>query len=389
MTLLNMKKKLSIIIALVLLVFSGRLVFAQTAQELNDKIRELQQKVNDLKSQGDTLSSQIGAMDNQMTLTQYRISQTQKEITDVTLDIDSATKRMQNLEGSLNNVTKVLLNRIVATYQAGDATGAQVLLSSNDIADMISRANYLRMVQQHDKELLYETQQARNDYSHQKQILEEKKKKIEALNTQLQQYNKDLDSQKASKQQLLAQTQGDEAHYQRLLEQAQAQVRAFKSFATSSGGSSILPPQPSPDGWYYNQRDSRWGNNAIGSSPEAVWDVGCLLTSVAMVMKKHGSNVTPADIASNSSYFFSNTAYMNLPWGGGKFSVSWGNNQSAIDSKLASGEPVIVGVRGGAHFVVLKSGSAGHYVMNDPWYGPDLNFSDYYSSISQYGWYNG
>jgi len=264
----------------------------------------------------------------------------------------------------------------------------QVLLSSSDIGDMLTKANYLRFVQEHDKQLLYDTQQARNDYANQKAILESKKKQLESLNTQLQQYTKDLDSQKTAKQDLLAETKGNEAHYQQMLEQARAQISAFKSFATSSGGS-ILPPQASPDGWYYNQRDSRWGNDMIGSSSESVWEVGCLLTSVAMVMKKHGNNVTPADIAHSGSYFFSNTAFMNLPWGGGKFSSSWGDDSSAIDAKLASGEPVIVAVRGGAHFVVLKSGSAGHYIMNDPWYGSDLNFSDYYSSISQYGWYNG
>lgn len=400
-----MKKKVSVIFALVIFGLSGVFVHAQTSptpssapastssdastiEQLNQKISDLQQKVSDLKSQGDTLSSQIGVMDNQIQLTQYRINATQQQIMGLTMDIDSASKRMGSLENSLTNVTKVLLSHIVATYQAGSASDMQVLLSSSDISDMLSKENYLRIVQEHDKQLLYDTQQARVDYANQKKILEGQKKQVETLNTQLQQYTQDLNSQKAAKQNLLTQTQGDQAHYQQLLEDARAQVNAFKSFTTSSGGS-ILPPQASPDGWYYNQRDSRWGNDRIGGSSESVWEVGCLLTSVAMVMKKHGSSVTPSDVAANSSYFFSNTAYMNLPWGGGKFTSSWGYDQSAIDSKLASGEPVIVAVRGGAHFVVLKSGSAGHYIMNDPWNGPDLNFSDYYSSISQYGWYSG
>lgn len=404
-------KKISVIIALLLFGFSGVFAYAQTAtpttdstttptptgsssdnastvQQLNQKIADLSQKVSELKSQGDTLSSQITAMDNQIQLTQYRISSTQQQIMSLTMDIDSATKRMGSLESSLTNVTKVLLSHIVATYQTGSAGDMQILLSANDISNFVTKENYLRLVQKHDQELLYDTQQARNDYAHQKQLLESQKKQVLALNTQLQQYTKDLDSQKSAKQELLSQTQGDQAHYEHLLSEARAQISAFKSFTTSSGGS-ILPPQASPDGWYYNQRDSRWGNDQIGSSSESVWEVGCLLTSVAMVMKKHGNSVTPADVASNSSYFFSTTAFMNLPWGGGKFSSSWGYNQSAIDSKLASGEPVIVAVRGGAHFVVLKSGSAGNYIMNDPWNGPDLNFSDYYSSISQYGWYNG
>ncbi len=404
-----MKKKLSIILALCIFGFSGILVYAQTPtpssvtptpansssngnsqaiDQLNQKIADLTQKISDLKSQGDTLSSQISVMDNQIQLTEYRINATQRQIMGLTMDIASASKSMSTLESSLTDVSKALISHIVATYQAGGANGLQVLLSSNDINDLIIKENYLKFVQEHDKQLLYDTQQARDDYAHQKMILEEQKKQVLALNTQLQQYTQQLNSQKSEKQSLLTQTQGSEAHYQQLLAQAQAQVAAFKSFTMSSGGS-LLPPQTSPDGWYYNQRDSRWGDINIGSSSEPMWEVGCLVTSVAMVLKEHGVNVTPADVAANSSYFFSNTAYMNLPWAGGQFTSGWGDNQSAIDSKLAQGQPVIVSVRGGAHFVVLKSGSAGHYIMDDPWYGPNLNFSDYYSSISQYGWYNG
>lgn len=403
-----LKKFLIFVVSIFVLTTSSFLAYAQTStpsptpdssqqvSDLQKRIAELEAKVSDLKSKGNSLSSQISAMDNQIKLTEYRINATQQQITDLTLDIDSTTKRMASLEGSLNDLTKTLLHRIVATYQTGGAGTMEILLFSSDVDDLVSRANYLRLVQAHDKQLLYDTKQAQNDYANQKTIFEDKKKKIEALKAQLEDYNKQLDQDKKTKQELLAVTKNDEARYQKLLAEAKAQISSFKSFASFQGGASILPPQPSPDGWFYNQRDSRWGTNNIGSSSEKVWEVGCLLTSVAMVKKKHGDNVTPADIAANSSYFFSNTAYMLIPWAGGEFTSSWGSYssiQGGIDSKLASGEPVIVGVKAGpygTHFVVFKSGSNGNYVINDPWHGPDLNFGDYYSTgqIFQYGWHN-
>ncbi|MEK7571013.1 MAG: hypothetical protein AAB553_01950 [Patescibacteria group bacterium] len=364
-------------------------------KELNDRIVELEGKVSDLRSQGNSLSSQIDAMDNQIKLTEYKIQSNEQQIMDLTLDIDSAGKRMENLEDSLEKVSETLLNRIVATYQNGGGGPMQMLLASGDAEDLITKANYLRIVQAHDKELLYNTQQARNDYANQKSLLEGKKKKVEDLKTELQGYTAQLDKDKATKQELLSVTKNDEARYQRMLSEARAQINSFKSFATSrvGSGASILPAQASPDGWYYNQRDERWGNGNMGSSGEKVWEVGCLATSIAMVMKKHGQGVTPADITSNGGYFFSNTAYMLIPWAGGKISSSWGFSQSAIDDKLSGGEPVIVGVKAGpfgTHFIVLKSGSGGSYVMNDPWNGTDLSFNQYYSTgqIFQYGWYN-
>lgn len=396
-----MKKKVSILIAFILFSFSGVFAYAQTAtpeptpasssdnsqtiSDLNQKIQDLEQKVADLKSQGDTLSSQIGVMDNQIQLTQYRINATQKQIMDLTMDIDSAGKRMGSLENSLTNVTKVLLNRIVATYQAGDASAMQVLLSSNNISDFITKANYLRIVQDHDKQLLYDTQQARNDYANQKAILESQKKQVEALNTQLQQYTQDLNSQKTAKQTLLTQTQGDEQTYETMLAQARAELAGFSRFTTSQGGASLLSGQTNCDGWgcYYNQRDSQWGGLLInGQDGYSMAGYGCLITSIAMVLSHMGhNNISPADIAtSGGNNFAVGTAMLakSITVKG----VSLSRVGVSLDSALQSG-PVIVGIYayGGTHFVVIKGGSNGSYTMDDPYIanGHDISFTDHYS----------
>lgn len=351
----------------------------------------LQDKVNLLQGQAKTLSSQIAIMNSQINLTEAKIEVNKRQILDLTLDIDTAIKKIDTLSDSLNKITEVLLNRIVATYQAGRVQPLEMLLSSRDASNLLARLNYLRIAQAHDKRLIYDVQQAKNDYTNQKEIFEIKKKKVENLKKQLEVYTVQLNQEKQSKQNLLAQTQGDEANYQKLLVQAKEQLAGFARFVTSQGGPSILPAQPSPDGWYYNQRDERWGNNGIGNSGEPVWKYGCLLSSVAMVLKQQGENVTPADIAGNSSYFFQ--AYMLIPWAGGKFTSIWSSNLNEIDAKLAAGKSVIVGLNAGqygTHFVVFKSGSGGSYVVNDPWYGPNIEFSSHYvaSQIFQYGYLN-
>ena len=106
-----------------------------------------------------------------------------------------------------------------------------------------------------------------------------------------------------------------------------------------------------------------------------------------MVMKKYGSNLTPSDIASNSTYFFSNTAYMLFP---GRFSwpigLSYVNiSTSDINTEIQAGRPVIVGLYHGAfgtHYIVLKQVDGDDYIIHDPYYGPDKKFSDLYSKSS-------
>ncbi|HEX8931882.1 MAG TPA: hypothetical protein VF810_01880, partial [Patescibacteria group bacterium] len=202
---------------------------SQQQSDLQKKIAELEGKISDLKSQESSLTSQIDVMDSQIKLTEYKIDATKQQITNISMDIDSATKRMASLDVSLNQVTKTLINRIVATYQSGAAEPMQVILASNDISDMASRANYLRLVQEHDKKLLYDTEQARNDYANQKTIFEDKKKQVEGLKTQLETFNTQLDQQKGDKKRLLAETQGDEESYQRLLAAAKAQLAGFSN----------------------------------------------------------------------------------------------------------------------------------------------------------------
>ncbi|MBI5122536.1 hypothetical protein HZA75_01630 [Candidatus Roizmanbacteria bacterium] len=361
---------------------------SQQTSDLQRKIAELEGKVSELRSQESSLTSQIEVMDSQIKLTEYRIDATKQQITELILDIDSATKRMNNLETSLGQVTKTLINRIVATYQIGAAEPMQVLMASDNVSDLASRANYLRIVQAHDKKLLYDTQQARNDYANQKSIFEDKKKKIEGLKTQLEAFNKDLDWQKDDKKKLLAETQGDEENYQRLLSQAKAQLAGFSNFAISQGGASLLSNQTVCDDWgcYYNQRDTQWGGSSLNGTQYTIASDGCLMTSMAMVYTHYGhKSVTPLTINSNPNNFASYyPAYLKYTITADGATAS--RVGASIDSELSAGRPVVVGISydGGPvpdHFVVLISGSGGNYNMNDPFTpnGHNIPFTDKYS----------
>lgn len=357
---------------------------SQAASDLQNKINDLQNTINDLQSQERTFSSQIAVMDNQIKLTEYQILSTEEQITNLTLDIDTASKKINKLQASLNNSVEALLNRIVATYEIGSIQPLGILLTSSSAGDFLSRLNYLKRAQAHDKQLVYETQQAKTDYTNQKTIFEDKKKKIENLKAQLENYTNQLDSEKRAKQQLLIQTQGSEANYQRLLAQAKAQLAGFSRFVTSQGGASILSNQTVCDDWgcYYNQRDSQWGNNALNGTQYTLASDGCLVTSMAMVYTHLGRRgVTPQTINSNSSNFASYyPAYLNKTISADGMTTS--RIASSIDSELSAGRPVIIGIGSGPdHFIVLVSGSGGNYIMHDPFVpnGHNINFTDHYS----------
>ncbi len=356
-------------------------------QDLQSKIKDLQNKLTEKQGQAKTLSSQIAAMDSQVRLTELRINATKQQIIAIEGDIATATKKIDTLEESLDNLTKVLLNRIVTTYEIGNTQPFYALLSSDNISDLFSRVSYLKIVQANDKKLIFATQQAKNDYETQKTIFEDKKKKIEALKTQLEAYTKQLTIDKQNRQKLLTETRGDEANYQRLLSQAKAQLAGFQRFVTSQGGASILGNQTVCDDWgcYYNQRDGQWGRQALNGTQYTLASDGCLVTAMAMVYTHLGHRgVTPQTINSDPRNFASYyPAYLNKTIFADGTTVS--RITSAIDSELSAGRPVIVGIGAGPdHFVVIISGSEGNYRMHDPFVagGRNIPFTDHYSIAS-------
>ena len=356
----------------------------------NDQTRQdLQNKISQLQSQKETLSSDIDLITSQIALTEYKIRSTEDQITSITLDIDTASKKVSSLQSSLSDSITVLLNRIAATYEVGTIQPLEILLTSGNASDFFKRLNYLKLAQKHDKKLIYDTEQAKIDYANQKSIFEVKKKQVIALQSQLQSENVDLANEQQAKQQLL---QSDDTQ----IAQYQAQLAALSNFARSRvgpGGQSI-PHQDLSDSWgkYYNQRDSNWGNNLISLSSEQIWDVGCLLTSYAMVVTHYGGSVTPADVAANSGNFFGNTAFFSLPGpsanGHSARDVS-GPSLDDLRSDVNAGNAVIAGLSydGGPiadHWVVLRSvNSDGSFMINDPLYAGAMNvsYNDHYSGL--------
>lgn len=394
----GIKKIVLLFLVTVLLLFSKGFIYSQTdtptptpasAPDNSQAISDLQNKINAAKAQKQTYSSQIELIGNQIKLTEYKIEATREQITSVTLDIDTTSKKISTLQGSLNNSIGVLINRTVATYEVGTIQPFQILLTSNNASDFFTRLNYLRIARKHDRDLVIETQQAKVDYSNQKNIFEDKKNQLASLQQQLQVQTDQLNQEKQVQQQLLATTEAQIAQYQ-------AQLSALQNFARSRvgpGGQSI-PHQDLSDGWgkYYNQRDANWGSNFIGLSNMQIWEVGCLMTSYAMVVTHYGGSITPADVAANVGNFYGGSAWFNLPGPSANGHSASDISMPSLDdlrNKLKSGNSIIIGLSydGGLiadHWVVLRSANDdGTFMINDPLYQGAMNvpLNDHYSGL--------
>jgi len=383
-----------IIIALLLVVLCLQTIApiarAQDAQgDIESKIKEYQRKLDETRQQKNTLSSQIQYMDTQTQLTTLKIEETGDKIISTQKEIETLNARIDGLDASLDKLSNQLLKRLVEGYKRRSITVVDFLLDSNSANDFINQSKYFKTAEENNQKILMQVQETKSNFQEQKELREKKAKQLDDLKNTLNVQKSNLETQKSQKTKLLADTKNDESNYQRLLADAQRQLSSFKSFVAVAGGGSIGANGfgSGSEGSYYSQRDSRWAGQAMGRSSDSVLEVGCLVTSISMALKRDGVNFTPGDIAANSSYFFSNTAYLTFPgassWPGGKKYTNIGI--STIENELSSGRAVIVGVyagKYGTHYVMLIKKDGGDYIMHDPYYGPDKKFTDYYSTGS-------
>lgn len=355
---------------------------------VDKKIACYQQKIDDSRNQQTSLKNELTYIDNQIAYQETQIEKTRFEIVRAQKEVEVLSSRIENLSASMEKLAKILTELVAASYKKQHLSILEMYLASDKFSDALSRKQSEELISLQTSKILFRSMQEKLDFNQQKEARETLKTELEAKTERLKNQQAALETQKENKAILLQQTKNDEATYQKLLKQAASEADSFRRFAASAGGGSCLNSSPDggSNGWYFSQRDPRWCKQYIGNSSLTVGEVGCYLTSVAMIHKSTGVSTTPSVIGANTNYYFASTALMLSPPSpaGHTYKRYDYFTIDTIDDELNQGRPVIVHVKTnngwGGHFIVLYSGSSGSYKMHDPWYGADLTFNSYYST---------
>jgi peptidoglycan hydrolase CwlO-like protein len=232
-----MIKKTIVVLLLCLTLF--RPVYAESdddkLKKIQDQIDEYRQVLGELAEKEKTLQGQIKYMNSQIELTSLKIGQTIARIEILEAQIAELIQKIGILDNSLDEISNLFINRVVATYKAGKVSSLDLLFSSKGFGDFFRRAKYLTAVQLNDRQMLLAMEQMRQNYDAQKQEKEIKQDELESLKAQLADQKADLDNQKKDKEYLLTVTQNDEKVYQDLLAQALAEYRAIQAILAGQG----------------------------------------------------------------------------------------------------------------------------------------------------------
>lgn len=366
-------------------------------EETDKKIKELEKRadiyrdiIDIKKKQSATLNDQLSVTDSSISHIQAQIDVSKQKIDDFNSQILRLEKQIKEKEALMESQRKILSSMVQSYYEVNLASPVVVYLNDGNLASFIVKKDRIAQTGDRIRDMVLDVKEIKAELETQSEDLE--KKKVEAVSARenLSEKSDDLESVKQQKENLLAQTKGEEARYQQLLARVEAQKQELldiDQFFVASGLSIDSYPKPpsslnAPLSWYYSQRDSRWGDNTIGNSKSTLKAYGCAIASVAMVFSDHGGSITPAQLAKKPIFSWDLISWPTS-WSDPKLAMSsdgfgHGNiNWKTIDASIVKGVPVIVYIKrskGGGHYVVVhhKESKTGKYVVHDPYFGPNL-----------------
>ncbi len=205
------------------------------ADVLNQIKEQCQKSLTNLQQQATSLSSEIQLFDTKIYLTTLQIQDTENKIQKTQEEINTLGGRIVNLNTSLDNLTKILLQKIVAAYKRRNTPVFEIFLDSNTASTLMNQLTYIKRTERNDQRVAFQLQQAKINYEQQKKLREQKKIELDQLTQTLESQKIDLKSQQAAKQRLLVETQNSEAVFQNLLAKAQAEYAAIQGIFSGAG----------------------------------------------------------------------------------------------------------------------------------------------------------
>ena len=252
------------IIAIMLLQYN--VVIGATKSELNASSNETDQKIEEAKEELENISAeksetlkQVEDLIAQISSYQSEIDELDTKISGINTQIESAQDKINEKQENYDEQQDLLEKRLVATYEAGETSYLDVLLSSSSLTDLISNYYLISEITESDMELMEKIEKEKQEIENAKQELETSKQELDNTRAQKQQKSTELQNAKAQKDSYVAQLNEDEKNTQAELEQFEkdkrdiqaqlAEIARQESASMGSSNVSNIANNPSSSGY--------------------------------------------------------------------------------------------------------------------------------------------
>lgn len=195
--------------------------------ETNKKIDEAEEELSNIQNEKSEKMKQVEEITTQISEYQSQIDVLDGQISELNTKISESEEQLQKAQEDYTKQEELLEARLVATYEAGETSYLDFILSSESITDLISNYYLVTEVATSDTELLDKIQKQKQEIENAKQQLEESKKGLATSKANKQSVTTQLQTAKSEKNKQVAKLSEDEKQTQAELEQFEADKRAI------------------------------------------------------------------------------------------------------------------------------------------------------------------
>lgn len=205
------KRKIVLLLLALILTFGFIQVYASdTVEDLkkqqNNIDKEIKKKANEIKeieNQTKDVSKQIEDLDKKMDNASNELTKVERELEDLEMNIEKTEFELIEAEGKIDDKQDVFNKRLRVMYKTGTVGYLEVLLSSSNIKDFLSRQDMIKSIAKHDTELITYMKEQRDIIDTKKIELQSQKDNIEASKVKLEVRRRDLAKASRDKEDLM------------------------------------------------------------------------------------------------------------------------------------------------------------------------------------------
>ena len=277
-----------VIVIMLLFQFNG-IVLADEIKDLQNKQSDNSEKIDEAKQEKNETQKQVDNLNNQISDYESQIGDLDLKITNLNTQIEDSQNKITQKQEDYKKEKELLEKRLVATYEAGETSYLDVLLSSESLTDFISTYYYVSEIAKNDLELMEKIKKEEEEIKTAKETLEISKKELsdskskkESMSVQLQtaknekskyvaqlskeeqDIQEEIDQLTRDNQKILNDIKVAQAKYQKQLEELKKQEENKKP--SNGGGGNSSNNKPSNGGGSSNNKPSNGGGSSNGGN---------------------------------------------------------------------------------------------------------------------------
>ncbi|MBU2219821.1 lytic murein transglycosylase [Patescibacteria group bacterium] len=200
----------------------------QQIDEIQKQIDAYRASISDLKQQGNTLKREVSLLDSKMKAAQLEIQRTALNISQTEVGISEKNLALGQAELKLERERELLGKYVQAIYEADQQGTLEMILSNEKLSDIFDRVSSLQNAQNGIYESMEAIRESKVIWENDKQLLEERKEEFNQLKVLQEIQKRSLTIQQSEKNNLLAQTKGQESNYQGLIKKAKTDAESIR-----------------------------------------------------------------------------------------------------------------------------------------------------------------